>query len=110
MTGFSATVLAVVRSIPAGTVLSYGDVAAEAGRPGAARAVGSILRSASADDLPWWRVVNAAGRISSPSPNRQLGLLEAEGWRIDPASRKLHRDEAPSVEPPPRSRNSDGLR
>lgn len=92
MTEFTATVMAVVRSIPAGTVLSYGDVAAEAGRPGAARAVGSILRSAPADDLPWWRVVNAAGRISSPSPERQAGLLEAEGWRIDPQTHRLLHD------------------
>lgn len=93
MTEFAATVLAVVRSIPVGTVLSYGDVAAEAGRPGAARAVGSILRSASADDLPWWRVVNAYGRISSPSPERQAALLTAEGWRIDPETHLLQRGE-----------------
>lgn len=94
MTGFTAAVLTVVRSIPAGTVLSYGDVAAEAGRPGAARAVGSILRSAPEDGIPWWRVVNAAGRISSPSPDRQAGLLEKEGWRVDPGTHRLSRDES----------------
>lgn len=93
MTEFTAAVLTVVRSIPAGTVLSYGDVAAEAGRPGAARAVGSILRSTPDDDVPWWRVVNAAGRISSPSPERQARLLGVEGWRIDPVTHRLSRDE-----------------
>lgn len=89
MTGFADAVIAVVRSIPPGTVLSYGDVAAEAGRPGAARAVGSILRSTPADDVPWWRVVNAVGRITSPAPDRQARLLESEGWAIDPHTHRL---------------------
>jgi len=89
VTEFTSAVIAVVRSIPTGTVLSYGDVAAEAGKPGAARAVGAILRSTPDDDIPWWRVVNAAGRITSPSPNRQTQLLESEGWTIDPHTFRL---------------------
>ncbi|HEY8370880.1 MAG TPA: MGMT family protein, partial [Thermodesulfobacteriota bacterium] len=57
--------LAIVARVPVGRVATYGQVAALAGRPGAARAVGSILRHLPDDvDLPWQRVVNGAGGIS----------------------------------------------
>ena len=99
MSEFADDVVAVVRSIPAGTVLSYGEVAAEAGRPGAARGVGSVLGSDDSGDLPWWRVVSAAGRISSPSPERQARLLESEGWRVARPSYRLERDESAGRSP-----------
>ncbi len=55
----------VVRHIPKGRVATYGVVARLAGRPGAARTVGWALAALPDDgDVPWWRVVNAAGRIS----------------------------------------------
>ncbi len=63
---FRARVQAVVARLRPGEVVSYGDVAAEAGFPGAARAVGSVLAhpiSGEDDELPWWRVVTAAGRL-----------------------------------------------
>ena len=47
---FEAAVHAVVRSIPAGEVMTYGEIAAEVGRPGAARAVGRIM--AASDGAP----------------------------------------------------------
>jgi len=62
-TAFAAHVLHIVRRIPPGRVTTYGDVAALAGRPGAARAVGSILRQAEEPGLPYHRVVAAAGRL-----------------------------------------------
>ncbi len=43
--GFAGKVLDIVRGIPYGETLTYGEVAARAGRPGAARAVGAVLRS-----------------------------------------------------------------
>jgi len=78
---FERAVLAVVRSIPPGSVLSYGDVADEAGFPRAARAVGTLLRTTTAD-CPWWRVVGWDGRLRSPEPSRQRTLLTDEGITV----------------------------
>lgn len=72
---------AVVRSIPAGTVMSYGEVAAEAGRPGAARAVGRIMAS-SDGALPWWRVVTATGRLVPGHEAEHRRRLRAEGVTV----------------------------
>jgi methylated-DNA-protein-cysteine methyltransferase related protein len=77
---FEDAVIAVLRSLEPGDVLTYGEVAAEAGFPGAARAVGSLLRKA--DGVPWWRVVGSGGWLRSPSPDRQAGLLAAEGVNV----------------------------
>ncbi len=80
-TDFEPAVLAVIRSIPAGNVMSYGEVAAEAGFPRAARAVGSLLRT-TAEDCPWWRVVGWDGSLRSPDAGRQAARLRAEGVAI----------------------------
>jgi alkylated DNA nucleotide flippase Atl1 len=78
--GFRAMVEAVVASLAPGEVVSYGEVAAEAGRPGAARAVGSILASpASGSELPWWRVVTVSGRLVPGHENEHARRLAAEG-------------------------------
>ena len=60
---FTARVLSIVRRIPAGRVVTYGDVAEAAGHPRAARAVGNIMRQCSLRDVPCHRVVAAAGRL-----------------------------------------------
>lgn len=75
---FEAAVRHVVASIEAGTVLTYGEVALEAGYPGAARAVGTLL-SRGAHDLPWWRVVTSTGRLVPGHEAEHARLLEAEG-------------------------------
>lgn len=75
---FTARVEGVVVSIPAGDVMTYGEVAAEAGSPGAARAVGHVL-SAAGDGLPWWRVVTATGRLVPGLETEHAARLEAEG-------------------------------
>ncbi|MGB7861457.1 MAG: MGMT family protein [Acidimicrobiia bacterium] len=80
MTDFETAVVAVISALDAGDVLTYGDVAAEAGYPGAARAVGTVLRNS--EGLPWWRVVGAGGRIRTPYPSRQIRLLTDEGVLI----------------------------
>jgi methylated-DNA-protein-cysteine methyltransferase related protein len=71
-------ITAVIASLAPGEVVSYGDVAHDAGRPGAARAVGALLASTDVE-LPWWRVVRADGRIVTANPQRQAALLRAEG-------------------------------
>ena len=81
MTGpdsFPDAVREVVAGLPPGGCASYGEVAAEAGYPGAARAVGNVL--ASSDGLPWWRVIRADGTV--PKGAEQVLRLEAEGVRI----------------------------
>lgn len=75
--GFTERVRAVVASIPAGEVLTYGEVAVEAGRPGAARAVGRIMAS-SGGSLPWWRVVAADGRLVPGNEDEHRRRLHAE--------------------------------
>lgn len=79
---------AVIRTIPRGRVMTYGDVASRAGYGGWARRVGYALFALSGASVPWWRVVNAGGGIS-PRPgrgdhaDRQRELLEAEGVIFD---------------------------
>ena len=68
----------MVGAIPAGVVLTYGEVAIEAGFPGAARAVGNVL-AGSDGALPWWRVVTADGRLVPDAELEQARLLRSEG-------------------------------
>lgn len=89
MTNFEDAVVEVLRRLESGDVVTYGEVAAEAGYPGAARAVGTILRTSDAD-LPWWRVVGAGGHIRTPYPDRQVGLLTDEGVLVRDGRVRLH--------------------
>jgi methylated-DNA-protein-cysteine methyltransferase-like protein len=79
---FADHVLAVVRSLRPGQVASYGEVAAEAGHPGAARAVGRVLRDTGADGTPWWRVVTADGRVYAGAAEEATRRLAAEGVTV----------------------------
>ena len=79
MTELERDVLAVVAALQEGQVVSYGWVAAEAGYPGRARAVGAALQQLGDDDVPWWRVVRTDGRIVSPNATVQRRHLAAEG-------------------------------
>jgi O-6-methylguanine DNA methyltransferase len=78
---FSRRVLSVVRRIPPGRVATYGDVAALAGRPRAARAVGNVMRGCSRPDVPCHRVIAAGGRLGGYGSRELLkrALLVAEG-------------------------------
>jgi methylated-DNA-protein-cysteine methyltransferase-like protein len=85
--GFFARVYALVRRIPRGRVATYGQVAALAGVPRGARAVGWALSGIGERlrDVPWHRVVGARGRISldgRPSGLVQRRRLRAEGVRF----------------------------
>lgn len=81
LTDFQAAVVAVVRQLGAGEVVTYDEVALEAGHPGAAQAVANVLRRVPA--LPWWRVVPRHGRLYRTHAPIQRPLLEAEGIAID---------------------------
>jgi methylated-DNA-protein-cysteine methyltransferase related protein len=82
----------VVRRIPKGRVATYGQVASLAGLAGHARQVGYALHALPHGTIvPWHRVVNAAGRISTrATPGGELVqqlLLEREGIRLDARGR-----------------------
>ncbi|MCU1490643.1 MAG: hypothetical protein JWM85_2048 [Acidimicrobiaceae bacterium] len=70
----------MVAGIAPGQVATYGEVALEAGAPGAARAVGRIL--AGSKGLPWWRVVTASGRLVPGLEADQAARLVAEGVNL----------------------------
>jgi methylated-DNA-protein-cysteine methyltransferase-like protein len=103
---FDAAVLTLVARIPRGRVATYGQLAALAGKPRSARAVGRVMSRA--DGVPWHRVVNSQGGISRRT--RMTGMvtqrirLEQEGivfkrgrvlmkrfrWDGGAAGRRLH--------------------
>lgn len=71
----------VLMALREGEVTTYGDVADVAGHPKQARMVGRILATTDAD-VPWWRVVNAAGRLVAGDPVLQTQLLRDEGVAV----------------------------
>ena len=77
---FTESVIEVLQALEPGEVIAYGEVAVEAGYPGAARAVGNLLKTV--PGLPWWRVVNAAGRLAPGSEKEQAERLRSEGVRV----------------------------
>ena len=82
----------VVFAIPEGRVATYGQVALLAGLPRRARLVGRVLAALDDDSgVPWHRVINAQGRISSrdgsPYEHFQRLLLEEEGVELDERGR-----------------------
>ena|SRR5581483_6140529 len=87
---FERNVVRAIRALREGEVASYGEIAAEAGYPGAARAVGSLLRRTTLD-VPWWRVMRADGQLVAPSRAEQARLLRAEGHVVVDGRIKLGR-------------------
>src|SRR6478609_5679302 len=71
----------VLDGLEPGDVVTYGEVALEAGYPGRSRAVGRIL-STSGGAFPWWRVVNAAGRLVPGHEAEQARRLAEEGVEL----------------------------
>jgi|SRR3989344_2418574 len=87
MRRFSSQVYEVVKTIPIGKVMSYGQVALYIGLPRAAQQVGWTLnRMKAVEEIPWWRVVNNQGRVSIKnfrhSAIEQRNLLRKEGIKI----------------------------
>ena len=81
---FEADIRAVLERLRPGEVVTYGEVAAEAGHPGAARAVGTHL-ARHGDTCAWWRVVNSAGRLVPGHEAEHARRLRAEGVEVDSA-------------------------
>lgn len=76
---FTKRVYAVVRDIKAGETLTYGEVAYKAGYPGAARAVGTVMRHTTDMSVPCHRVVAASGREGSDrGAKRRAATRKAE--------------------------------
>lgn len=77
---FRDAVFAVVAVIPAGTVLTYKEVAIRAGNPLAARAVGSILKTNFNPAIPCHRVVRSDGTLGgyNRGVRRKVALLARE--------------------------------
>lgn len=82
--GFHEQVFAVVEQVPRGFVTTYGDVAAALGLRRAARQVGFALATLPPHRrVPWQRVVNRMGQLTSPDPKRQARALERDGVSIE---------------------------
>lgn len=87
MQTFTTNVLTIIKQIPPGKIMTYGQVAAAAGSPKAARQVTRILHSMSAKyNLPWHRVVNVHGQIvlkEQAARDFQKQTLQEEGVEIE---------------------------
>ena len=84
-------IIEVLRALPEGVVVSYGQVAAMSGLPRGARQVVRILSSMSRSrGLPWWRVLRKDGSIAlgeGDGAELQRSLLESEGVEVSPAGK-----------------------
>ena len=86
---FFTRVYALVRRVPRGRVVTYGQIARALGAPGAARTVGWAMRVCP-EHVPWHRVINARGEISlrpTTGYHEQRARLKAEGVRINRAGK-----------------------
>jgi methylated-DNA-protein-cysteine methyltransferase-like protein len=77
----------MVRRIPKGRIMTYGQIAITLGDGYTPRTVGYVMRNSDADDVPWQRVINSKGgcstrRVLAPS-NIQQQLLEHEGVKFN---------------------------
>lgn len=82
--GFRQRIYEIVRQIPEGRVMTYGQIAALCGNPRAARIVGGVAHFGD-PDLPWQRVVNKSGGLAVGYPGGVQGhkeQLETEGITV----------------------------
>ncbi len=79
---FREKVFAVVKKIPKGSVLSYGEVARRAGSPRGARAVGNILNKNYDPKIPCHRVIRSDGQLGdyNRGAQKKLEILRKEGY------------------------------
>lgn len=82
---FVSAVEQIVKSIPRGSVLSYGAVAEQSGYPGAARAIGSMMRKNQDVSVPCHRVIRSDGRCGEYNrggEEKKAKRLKSEGVLI----------------------------
>ena len=84
-------VYAIVREIPPGRVMTYGQLAEILGEGYTARTVGYVMHGADTENVPWQRVINAQGKCSTAKmtlpTNLQQSILESEGVKFDASGR-----------------------
>lgn len=81
----------IVRQIPKGRVMTYGQIADVLGEGYTARTVGYVMHAADSEGVPWQRVINSqggcsTGRMTMPT-NLQQQILEAEGVKFNDKGR-----------------------
>ena len=74
-------IIDVIRALRDGEVVTYGDIAEDAGYPKMSRLVGRILATTD-EELPWWRVVNSVGRLVPGHEREQAAQLRTEGVKV----------------------------
>ena len=86
-TSYREKVYDLVRQIPKGRVMTYGQIADILGEGYTARTVGYVMHGADAENVPWQRVINAGGKCSTGKMtlpvNLQQSILESEGVKFD---------------------------
>jgi methylated-DNA-protein-cysteine methyltransferase-like protein len=97
---FEEAVGRVLAGLRPGEVVTYGEVALEAGFPGAARAVGRILAT-SGGSFPWWRVVTASGRLVPGHEAEHARRLAGEGVDVSAGRIRWPRRSAGPLGPGP---------
>jgi methylated-DNA-protein-cysteine methyltransferase-like protein len=89
--GYRERVYEIVRGIPAGRVMTYGQIAEMLGEGYTARTVGYVMHAADEQTVPWQRVINAQGACSTGRvilpPDKQQRMLEAEGIEFNARGR-----------------------
>lgn len=90
-TAYQERVFEIVRQIPVGKVMTYGQIARILGDDYTARTIGFVMHAANAENVPWHRVINAQGGCStakfSVPPDLQQKLLERENVRFNDRAR-----------------------
>ena len=85
--GYREKVYALVRQIPKGRVMTYGQLAEILGEGYTARTIGYVMHGADSEKVPWQRVINAQGKCSTGKftlpINLQQSILEDEGVTFD---------------------------
>src|SRR5262245_54707635 len=86
-TSYRERVYDLVRQIPRGRVMTYGQIAEILGEGYTARTVGYVMHGADSENVPWQRVINAQGKCSTAKMtlpvNLQQSMLESEGVKFD---------------------------
>jgi methylated-DNA-protein-cysteine methyltransferase-like protein len=89
--GYRERVYEIVRRIPAGRVMTYGQIAELLGEGYTPRTVGYVMHAADEETVPWQRVINSQGACSTGRvilpPDKQQRMLEAEGIVFDARGR-----------------------
>lgn len=90
-TGYRQKIYDLVRKIPRGRVMTYGQIAEILGEGYTARTVGYVMHGADAENVPWQRVINAQGKCSTGKitlpVDLQQSILESEGIAFSPSGK-----------------------